>query len=857
MRSRPFPLLTVGVGLLAAVVVFFPSLFFGRVISPLDTVLTRPPWQATHHAVEVTNPELETAATTFVPRLLEARRSGLSTAVWSPHRACGGPGTMALSGGLLSPLVGPLVPWLAEANLLNGIVLGKLLLAFAGSLALQRRLGRSEAAAAVGAVAFALAGPLTARWLEPASATAAALPLLLWAVDRCVGSTGPLCALPVATVAWLVLLTGGDSEGAAVAVTATAAWALFRAASGGPFPSLGLRGLAAALVALLLALLILAPALALDRDTFDRASAAPDPQARGWGLWVPRLLVDPMAWGDPRQDTFEPPRDVGATTFAACCLTPGMVALGLALVGAAWRWPGRLLWVGGAALPLAAIAWTPLSRLVESLPGVSSATALAPLAALALSTLAAAGCDRLLPFAPGRTGRVLASSLAAAVVLEQGLLAGHMLAFLPPKAATLRPTPALDLVRSRLASRPDRTAPLQDVLWPDTAAALRLDDVRTRGRVQDPYRRWLETFDPQVWGHFGTVLRLNAPTLDVGHPYLHALGARFLMEPPGLRVLEYTLGRAAVEVEGEPDRVGPLSGGEVVQELGLPAGCSRLGLLASSGDTEPEGSLEASLVDEVSAREVGRWTLDARTLAAEGLAWLDLPVLDPDRRHQLLLQPRLSSGELWLRCVRSTGALSGRLLSGGVEQPLDLALLFDQSGMCLLSDGPDLRLWEHRRALPRFWAVHGVIPGGLDEVLAASPPLPLDRVAVVDAATFDALDLGVPPAGARERVRLLGWTPSSYRLDVDLAAPALLASSIPHRPDLWRASLDGRPARTVLVNGMFIGLPLPAGSHSVRLDARLPPLWYGCSLVGAVVAGYLVFAGRRRRGPRGGEATGA
>ena len=180
MQSRPFPTLPVCVGLLAVVVVFFPSLFFGRVISPLDTVLTEPPWQSSHHAVEVTNPELKTAATTFLPRLLEAREAGLATALWSPYRACGGPGWLAWSWGLLSPLVAPLLPWVPGAFLLNGVVLGKLLLAFAGSLALQRRLGRSQEAAVVGAAAFTLAGPLTARWLEPASATVAALPLLLW-----------------------------------------------------------------------------------------------------------------------------------------------------------------------------------------------------------------------------------------------------------------------------------------------------------------------------------------------------------------------------------------------------------------------------------------------------------------------------------------------------------------------------------------------------------------------------------------------------------------------------------------------------------------------------------------------------
>ena len=200
--------------------VFFPTLCFDDLISPQATVFSAPPWRAELHPVEVTNPELTEPASALLPLAAAAHRDGLSTAVWNPYLSAGAPGTATWSNGLLTPAVLPFLPWLDPALLPNAMVLVKLLLSLAGMFLFLRSLGLEETAASVGAAAFALAGPLTTSWLWPASATWAALPLLLWDLDRTLVGDHPWRKVPAAVAAWLVFLSGGPPG-----TTAPGAWA--------------------------------------------------------------------------------------------------------------------------------------------------------------------------------------------------------------------------------------------------------------------------------------------------------------------------------------------------------------------------------------------------------------------------------------------------------------------------------------------------------------------------------------------------------------------------------------------------------------------------------------------------------
>jgi len=869
VRSRPFPTLAAGVLLLAVVVVFFPTLFFGRVASPLDVVFNDPPWRAGHHPVEVANPALRRPATTFLPAAAQLQREGPSSAVWSPYAACGGAGTLEWSRGLLSPFVLPFLPWVGWAYLCNVLILGKLACAFAGVYLLLRRLGRSRVGAATGAAVYALSGPLAARWLWPVSGAGAVLPLLLWAVDRALAEQR--LARKVATVApaWLALLACGSPPATLVAGLAVAVWTGYRLLSfpstaGGPSPGHSpaagcrrrevrahLRSVLAVGAGLVVALAILAPALGLFAiSPDDGASPELVSPERGWGWSVLRLLVDPFAFGDPRLDSFEPPAAVGPVGFHDSCVAIGIVAAALALLGtAARRPPWRPL--GVAAAVLCVLAWEPATRVMRSLPWLGDDVwALAPLSALALAALAALGVDRLGALAGDPRRVALLICLPVAVVLEQGFAAGHLLAYLPYDESGWSSTPALLHLQERGIGEPSRIAPLQDVLWPDTAAAYGLEDLRSNLGAGDAYRRWLQAVDPQVWGHFGRSLRLNAATVDLGHPYLAALGARWVLEPSQLRLVEYVLGQKTVEVEPRSHLLGPLSPDDpVVQELDLPPGCRRLAVHATARGRPVEGHLEARVVDEVTGDQIAACRLSGRRLATEGSAWVDLPVAPAaGRRHRLELTSSLTAGRLWLRTTTSPASIDGRLIWKGRARPRDLGLSFDLSGYSLAYEAEDLRVWENGRAAPRFWPIRSVVAGSLSDLLELDPPLDLRRRALVPdrLAPQIARTLRPPPPGRPESLVLESWTPTTWILSLELAAPALLVSSVRAEPRLWHALLDGEKQEIVPVNGLFVGVLVPEGRHRLQLRASLPSLWYGCSLMGALGLLALTFTGRRR-----------
>lgn len=86
---------------------------------------------------------------------------------------------------------------------------------------------------------------------------------------------------------------------------------------------------------------------------------------------------------------------------------------------------------------------------------------------------------------------------------------------------------------------------------------------------------------------------------------------------------------------------------------------------------------------------------------------------------------------------------------------------------------------------------------------------------------------------------------------IHLEEARLLTLSIPYR-DSWTVTVDGVPAETLKVNGMYTGVLLEAGDHSVEATYEIPGLRIGGMVSGAA----LVFTGcalvgsaiRRRRG---------
>ena len=841
-----FPALTAGALLLMVVTVFFPTLLGTRVMSPLDTLSNASPWRAQQHTIEATDPALRPVASRVLPELLELRREGFATAVWDPTRAGGGPGTLSWDRGLLWPFTLPLVPLVPETHLVNALVLARLVVAFVGLWLLVRRLGVGEVGAAAGGAVYALAGPLVARWSLPSSAAMATLPLLLWAVDRAKSSPESGRRLAGLTLTWLAFLAAGDPAITVLGGLLAVAWAVLPSRTSDP------RRWLVQLAAPLLATAILAPAMALSATRTDPPRDRP---VMGWGVEVARLLADPMAWGSPRAETYQPPDDLGNVPFADACLTPGLIALALAALGIAARRPAGPLWAAGAAASLAALAAAPVGRLLVRLPGIDSVSLpeVAGVAALAFAVLAAFGAEELVRLAPSSAVRAALSLLVVAVVLEQGLLAGHLSAYLPTAEARLAATPGLELVMaSQDPLEPTRVAPLLDMLPPDTASAFGLEDLRSAGPTRPDYERWLQIIDPQAVGDEG--LRLNAATADLTHPYLAFLGVRMLIEPPAPRLVEYTLAQQATEVEPRDRQLGPLDGRPVEQVLRLPEGCARVALYATARGAPVSGELEVALRSEPEGRALGRWQLDAAALDRDGLAWLDIPDVAATSARQRLVVSGRPEGQLWLRTTSDPSVLGGKLTWGGIHVDASLAPSFDTSGWSVVYDGTDLRLWVDRRAGRRFSLVRRVLPGDLSTVVGARPPLDLATTVVLapEIASELSADLDGRSPSPDEHIRVERASPGGAELEVFLDAPAVLVAAIPSSP-LWRASVDGRPRPLLIANGLFLALPLEAGSHRVELAAGIATVWYvGC---GAGIVGLLAaaFAARRRpRSARGG-----
>ena len=89
---------------------------------------------------------------------------------------------------------------------------------------------------------------------------------------------------------------------------------------------------------------------------------------------------------------------------------------------------------------------------------------------------------------------------------------------------------------------------------------------------------------------------------------------------------------------------------------------------------------------------------------------------------------------------------------------------------------------------------------------------------------------------------------------IRLEEPRLLALSIPYR-DSWTVTVDGEPAETLKINGMYTGVLLEAGDHVVAAAYQIPGLKAGgmVSGVALVCTGGVLAAGAVRRRRSGGK----
>jgi len=151
-------------------------------------------------------------------------------------------------------------------------------------------------------------------------------------------------------------------------------------------------------------------------------------------------------------------------------------------------------------------------------------------------------------------------------------------------------------------------------------------------------------------------------------------------------------------------------------------------------------------------------------------------------------------------------------------------------------------LFRNARALPRAWCVPDIVRVTPAEALAAirSGPLPGGRgefnparVALVEPDTLRDWQGSAPAADAPFSLRdgaaspeVLAQVDRQHRYLVGTNAPCLLVLGEVYYP-WWRASVDDADVEIARVNHTMIGIPVPPGSHVVRLRLDPTSIWWG------------------------------
>jgi hypothetical protein len=447
-------------------VVYGHALLPGRVLAPVDLIMTAYPWRSLAPDVVPANPLLTDVTYLVHPLLLWGAREIAEgrLPLWNPHNFAGSPYLANPHTAMFFPLTW-LVWLLPAAPALTLHAIGKIVLVGVATYWCGRVLSLGRGAAFFGAVAFMLSGPVVV-WLHwPYATTMAFLPILIGIVER-LRARGDARSMAVLAIAVALDVFAGYPQGSLWTIVVAAVWALARArgAAGGGLAfvgrviaGIGLGGLAAAVQILPFLEYARESAVVAYREQWMPYLSLPGRAAVTW-------LV-PFFFGGVRN--FQ-----GDWNFNVVTLTVGVVpwvmlpvALAVAFHRTATRVLTALVLVGAAVVY--GVPW--LGPSIAALPvlGWGQSLRVTPVLSFALALLGAIGLDAITAVPPERRRRVgfavagtvtvLVGLVFAAAVAHPEMLASratrmsfahHVLAFLAAVTATA-------LVTLRWLGRPE------------------------------------------------------------------------------------------------------------------------------------------------------------------------------------------------------------------------------------------------------------------------------------------------------------------------------------------------------------------------------------------------------------------
>jgi hypothetical protein len=164
------------------------------------------------------------------------------------------------------------------------------------------------------------------------------------------------------------------------------------------------------------------------------------------------------------------------------------------------------------------------------------------------------------------------------------------------------------------------------------------------------------------------------------------------------------------------------------------------------------------------------------------------------------------------------------------DQPEFAQLLQTYSSVYMDSSDTErgVQVLERASGLPRAWFVHDVrsVNEGDAIQLLKFGGLYFGETALVEGPVPP---LGQPPEGAREPVSLTVNEPGHVSVVVKAAAPGLVVLSQTYYPG-WKAYVDGKEVDTYPTDHVLIGVPFPAGEHTLELRFQSRPLKIGIGI---------------------------
>lgn len=809
-------------------VLFFPTLFLGRVVSPNDVFFNYDPWSMVRE-VTAQNSVLNDPPTSLLT-LISLLRKGVALH-WNPFVASGIPGTLSAS--LISPFIviptfAVPLPWVYTA-----ILFLKLNVAFLFAYAWLREERLGKRGAAIGAMIFAGSGVYGVRWLWQATNATALYPALLWLVHRTFrGKRTPVAWIAILALAYA--LAGFPSTMAYGAYLA-AAYALFLAIRSRRIP---LKRVGEVVAGVVLALFIASPFLAPFIQLVRRTGYLGMRHELSLTIFYPLAhaasFVRPDRLGNPAYKDWRGDPALGMlNNYYECTIYLGLAALPLAAIAlfnrrARTRW----FWAAAAVVILSAmfgLAFVP--AILGRLPGfryspLARTVMLLPVAAGYLSGAGASMLSRR-----RRLGQGVALLLAVAIAGDLGLFAGRFYPYLHPEETVVPTTPVITFLGER--PKPFRVGAFFDYLWPNSAELFQIEDVRSHFGSEALYRRMLQRIDPTAWSGRSTVLAFDGRTFRYDDPFLALLGVRYLLEKPAIDIAKWSTFRQTVP------------GVHQTSAVVLPPG--RRAERTIRVDAEPfwAAELPVSMEEQLgkSPRLVVQLFKFGTVVWERTFTPVDLAAIG---KIYVPIRPYARLGDE-LRVRMTPLDMRARILTGD-PVPGETPLFYGRVKTPVVFDRllPDGRVFLNLAELSRFRATAKAETLDDEQILARRD---LDFEAV------SAVAPGQPPfqndGGSAATVSLIDYSPEQQRLSTDAPAPFLLISSEKLTPEL-AISVDGVPARPFRVNVMFAGVQVPAGAHHVVFSRRIGRgWWWPCFLaVAALVVVALWEAFVRAKEPR-------